>query len=207
MPDDFEIWIVHPEDEVCDIYRDRFDALTGWRTVPRWFEETPPHDCFVTAGNSFGMMTAGIDAAVVAKFGTQIMRVVQYEILDAYLGEQPVGTAFVVGSGADDVPYLCHAPTMRMPGSIDGSDKVYAATWASLLAIRKFNREHDGVIRTAAFPAMGCGFGAVSYSESARQMAAAYRHFLEPATHLDWDVAIDRHKRIRYDGDEQVVRY
>ncbi len=60
--------------------------------------------------------------------------------MDEYFGEQPVGSAFVLSTGHPAVPFLAHAPTMRVPGSIEGTDKVYCATWAALLAIHAHNR-------------------------------------------------------------------
>ena len=166
----------------------------------------PAHDCFVTAGNSFGIMTAGIDAAVVRVFGRELMAAVQHRILDEYLGEQPIGTAFVQPTGHAQVPFVCHAPTMRVPGSIAGTDKVYCATWAALVAVYRHNVSSEQKIGTVAFPAMGTGFGGVSFDEAARQMAAAYDHYLHPPHRLDWDVVTDRHKAIAYDGSRQVVR-
>ena len=85
-------------------------------------------------------MTAGIDAAVVRRFGDVLMQTVQQFVMDNYLGEQPVGTAFVVPTNDPLLPYIIHALTMRVPGSIEGTDKVYAATWASLLAVQKHNQ-------------------------------------------------------------------
>ncbi len=81
-------------------------------------------------------MTAGIDAAVVRRFGEPFMKRVQHRIMDQYFGEQPVGTAFILETDDPSLPFLAHAPTMRVPGSIEGTDKVYAATWAALLAIQ-----------------------------------------------------------------------
>ena len=69
------------------------------------------------------------------RFGEPLMRQVQHRIMDEFFGEQPVGTAFVLPTGAPSLPFLCHAPTMRVPGNIAGTDKVYAATWAALLAV------------------------------------------------------------------------
>lgn len=69
-------------------------------------------------------MAAGIDAAVVWRLGEALMERVQHRIMDEYFGEQPVGTAFVLPTGHPSVPFLCHAPTMRVPGGIDGTDKV-----------------------------------------------------------------------------------
>ena len=55
-------------------------------------------------------------------------------------------------------------------------------------------------------PAMGTGFGRVPFVEAARQMAAAWRHYLEPPHRLNWDVVVQRNKAIRYDGKVQAVR-
>lgn len=200
------LWVVHPDHEACAAFRARFAGLPGVRVLAGRFEDLEPHDCFVTAGNAFGLMTAGIDAAVVQYFGDSIMRRVQQRIMDDYFGEQPVGTAFVLETGREEIPFLCHSPTMRVPGGIDGTDKVYCATWAALLAIHAHNRSNDQKIEVAAFPAMGTGFGGVPFDEAARQMAAAYRHFLEPPHRIDWDFVVDRQRAIQYDGDRQVAR-
>jgi O-acetyl-ADP-ribose deacetylase (regulator of RNase III) len=200
------LWLVHPEEEMCEAFRQRFTGLPHVRVVRGRFEDLEPHDCFVTAGNAFGIMTAGIDAAVVRRFGEELMRQVQHHIMDQYFGEQPIGSAFVIPTGDPALPFLAHAPTMRVPGNIDGTDKVYVATWAALLAIQAHNRISEPRIEVVAFPAMGTGFGGVPFSEAARQMAVAYRHFLEPPHRLDWDVVVERHRAISYDGTRQVVR-
>ena len=176
------------------------------RVIRSRFEELEPHDAFVTAGNAFGMMTAGIDAAVVDVFGDQIMSRVQDRIRSDYYGEQPVGTAFVIDTTHAAIPFLVHAPTMRVPGSIEGTDKVYCATWAALLAVQAHNATSERKITTVAFPAMGTGFGGVPFDEAARQMAVAYRYYLEPAHRIDWDVVIERHRSICYDAGRQVIR-
>jgi O-acetyl-ADP-ribose deacetylase (regulator of RNase III) len=191
---------------MCDAFADRFADLPGVRIIRGLFEDLEPHDCFVTAGNAFGLMTAGIDAAVVRRFGTSLMEQVQHRIMDEYMGEQPVGTAFIVSTGDSQLPFIAHAPTMRVPGSIGGTDKVYVATWAAMLAVQAHNQLGEQKITTVAFPAMGTGFGGMSFSEAARQMAAAYRHYLDPPHRVNWDVVIDRHKSICYDGNKQVVR-
>jgi O-acetyl-ADP-ribose deacetylase (regulator of RNase III) len=201
-----ELWLVHPESAMCEAFRLRFQGLPGVRVVRAMFQELDSHDCFVTAGNAFGIMTAGIDAAVVNRLGEGLMRRVQQRILDDYLGEQPIGTAFVVPTGDASIPFLVHAPTMRVPGSIEGTDKVYCATWAALLAIQAHNRTAEQPIEVAALPAMGTGFGGVPFDEAARQMAAAYRHLLEPPHRLDWDFVADRHRSVCYDGKRQVAR-
>jgi O-acetyl-ADP-ribose deacetylase (regulator of RNase III) len=119
-----EVWLVHPETAMCEAFRKRFAGLPNVRVIQGRLEDLEPHDCFVTAGNAFGMMTAGIDAAVVRFFGEALMHRIQHRIMDQYLGEQPVGTAFIEATGNPGYPFVAHAPTMRVPGSIDGTDKV-----------------------------------------------------------------------------------
>jgi hypothetical protein len=62
-------------------------------------------------------MTAGIDAAVARFIGEPIVPRVQHRILDEYVGEQPVGTAFVLPIGHPAIPFPAHAPTMRVQGA------------------------------------------------------------------------------------------
>src|ERR1700729_3818401 len=115
-----KLWLIHPEELMCEAFRNRFAGLPNVRVIKCRFEELEPHDCFVTAGNSFGIMTAGVDAAVVRFFGEGIMQRVQHRIMDEFFGEQPVGTAFIIPTGHPSIPFLAHAPTMRVPGSIEG---------------------------------------------------------------------------------------
>lgn len=200
------LWLVHPDDAMCGAFQERFAGLPNVRVIQGRFEDLEPHDCFVTAGNAFGLMTAGIDAAIIQRFGTQFMSQIQQRIMDDYYGEQPVGTAFVLPTADSALPFICHAPTMRVPGNIAGTDKIYTATWAALLAVAAHNRTGLQRIEIVAMPAMGTGFGGVPYREAARQMAAAYRHLLEPPHRLDWNFVAERHKAICYDANQQVAR-
>jgi O-acetyl-ADP-ribose deacetylase (regulator of RNase III) len=201
-----DLWLIHPEAEMCDAFRARFEGLPRVTVIRSRFEDLPPHDCFVTAANSFGIMNAGIDAAVIQFHGEDLMRRIQHRILNDYLGEQPIGTSFVEPTGNQNYPFIAHSPTMRVPGSIAGSDKVYAATWASLIAIYRHKATVEVPIETVVFPAMGAGFGGVPFSEVARQMAVAYRHYLNPPSRMDWDMVARRQKAIHYDGNQQVTK-
>lgn len=200
------IWLVHPDEAMCDAFRQRFHNLPRVRVVRGRFEDLEPHDCFVTAGNAYGIMTAGIDAAVIGRFGEDFMKRIQHQIMDRYFGEQPIGTAFLMPTHDPQLPFVVHAPTMRTPGSIDGTDKVYAATLAALVAIHLHNVASTDPIKVVAFPAMGTGFGSVPFSEAARQMAVAYAHYLKPPHRLDWDLVAERQRAICYDAGRQVIR-
>lgn len=197
--------VVHPDESSREPFERRFKGLPGFSFVQASFPDIPPVDAFVTAGNGYGIMTAGIDAAVTDHFGPAIMKAVQQRIVNEFRGEQPIGTAFVVETHHDAIPLLIHAPTMRIPGSIIGTDKVYAATWASLLAATHFAAKE---IQSVCFPAMGTGFGQISFDESARQMAVAWAHYLDPpaAIEKNWDWVLARHRRISFDGDQQMLR-
>lgn len=205
-----DLWLIHPEKDMCDAFRERFEGLPRVTVIQSRFEDLPPHDCFVTAANAFGIMNAGIDAAVIRFHGEELMKRVQMRILDEYLGEQPIGTSFIESTNTPDYPFIAHSPTMRVPGSIEGTDKVYAATWASLIAVYRFKSENTGEgaasIESVVFPAMGAGFGGVPYTEVARQMAAAYRHYLFPPHRMEWDMVARRQRTIHYDGSKQVSR-
>src|SRR5580704_19229464 len=98
------------------------------------FESVPSFDCVATAGNSFGLMDAGMDLAVLKFFGFELQSLIQKKIIEEFYGEQPVGTAFIVETGRLDHPYVAHVPTMRVPMNIAGTDHVYLATWATLIA-------------------------------------------------------------------------
>src|SRR5437868_8499662 len=153
------LWLVHPDEAMCAAFRERFAGLPNVRIIRGRFDDLEPHDCFVTAGNAFGLMTAGIDAAVVRRFGEGLMHKVQHRIMDEFFGEQPVGTAFILPTGDPSLPFVAHAPTMRVPGSIEGTDKVYVATWAALLAIQAHNRATGQVSGGAGIGAVGKGLG------------------------------------------------
>ena len=46
---------------------------------------------------------------------------------------------------------------MRVPGRIEGTDKVYVATWAALLTIQAHKRTADEKIAVVGLPTLGTG--------------------------------------------------
>ncbi|PHR91896.1 MAG: phage tail protein [Blastopirellula sp.] len=206
MPFAIDLWLIHPEPVACLAFNQRFDGMPNVQVIKSRFEDLAPHDCFVTAANCYGIMSAGIDAAVTSFHGEKLCRAIQHRILDEYLGEQPVGTAMIQETGNQNYPYVCHAPTMRTPGSITRTDNVYQAAFAAFTSVYRHNVSSDHKIKSVVFPTMGCGFGGMEYSESARQMAAAYKHYLNPPHRFDWDTVTSREKAICYDGKKKVTR-
>lgn len=121
-------------------------------------------------------------------------------VLDEYLGEQPVGTSLIVETSSDKHLFLAHTPTMRVPLSIQYTDNIYLAMWSMLLAVRKHNQLSDKKINIVACPGLGTGYGRVPFTEAARQMVLAYKHFLHPPERIDWAYAELRQEKIRFGG-------
>lgn len=195
---DIRLILVDPNSELCQAFRTAFGDLPNVSVVQGYFERLPQFDCMVSAANSFGLMDGGVDGAITRYFGAQLQERVQQHILDVYLGEQPVGTSFIISTGHPEHPYLAHTPTMRVPMVITDIDVVYRAMWAMLIAVHNHNRHSERPIRTIACPGLGTATGRVPLVDAARLMAQAYRHYLERPTAITWEVAHARQQAIRY---------
>lgn len=142
------------------------------------FEEIGPHDVFITAGNSFGVMNGGIDLAVRDYFGKELEDRVQQTIYAQYDGEMPVGAAIMVPTYGSLYRWLCYAPTMRTPTNIVGTENVFYAMRAALLAIKHY--EELGWASTIACCGLGTACGGLKPEVAAYQMALAWRSMFEP---------------------------
>ncbi|EIF6375153.1 macro domain-containing protein [Salmonella enterica] len=187
-----------PEPAMAAAFECYFQNTDNVEIIPGPFETIPEFDCMVSAANSFGLMDGGVDAAITTYFGTQLQRRVQKYIIQEYLGEQPVGTAFITETGDGEHPWLIHAPTMRVPLIIDGTDAVYNATRAALLAIFQHNKSagEDRKIKSVVFPAMGAGCGQVPPDSVARQMRLAWESFSNPPKAINWQYASARQNAV-----------
>ena len=197
--------LVAPSSQLFAAFQSHFSYLPNVEIVNNYFEWLPAFDCLVSPANSFGMMDGGMDAAIVKFFGDSLMTKVQQHILDEFLGEQPVGTSFIVETGHPKHPFLAHTPTMRVPMSIAGTDIPYIAMWAMLLAVRRHNQHAERKINSIACPGLGTGIGRVPYNEAARQMALAYDNFLHPPKFLNCIVAADRQLQIWEGGNSNFT--
>ena len=166
------------------------DVITAWQTafsscsrqvdiVEGDFRKLDQYDCLVSPANSFGIMDGGIDLVICHHFGWDLMARVQQEILREWCGQQPVGSCLLVPTGNVEHPWLAHSPTMRTPQTIAGTENIYYALWATLVAVQRHNFVQDGtrIIRTIACPGLGTGVGQVAPEECARQMLLAWTHF------------------------------
>jgi len=199
---DVTLVLVDPSEALCVEWRKAFEGLPRVEVVQGRFEALAEFDCMVAAGNSFGLMDGGVDAAITRFFGTELMERVQRHILDEFLGEQPVGTSVIVETGHPKHPFVAHTPTMRHPMTIAKTDYPYSAMRAALLAVRRHHRNPSAApIRRLACPGPGTGTGRVPAAEAARQMALAFRSILDPPSRVDWNLASRRQSEVRVGGD------
>jgi O-acetyl-ADP-ribose deacetylase (regulator of RNase III) len=188
--------LVAPDYSLYTAFQEYFAYFPNVEIVNNYFEQLTEFDCLVSPANSFGMMDGGIDAAIIKFFGLSLEKRVQQRILEDYLGEQPVGTSFIIETGHPKHPFLAHTPTMRVPMIIQGTDVPYTAMWAMLLAIRQYNKNSRRPINSVACPGLGTGIGRVPYCEAARQMSVAYDHFVYPPKVINCFVAASKQLQI-----------
>lgn len=178
---------------VVEAWRESFASVSCVEIVQGSFEKLPEFDAMVSPANSFGLMDGGIDLAISKFFGWNLMDAVQARIRADYFGEQPVGTAFVVATDDPLHPFLVHAPTMRVPLDIRGTDNAYLAMLAILRAVRDHNATSAAQIRTLACPGLGTATGRLEPRVAAAQMALACSVAAETSPECNWIVA--KHRR------------
>jgi O-acetyl-ADP-ribose deacetylase (regulator of RNase III) len=188
--------LVAPDYSLYTAFQEYFGYFPNVEIVNSYFEQLAEYDCLVSPANSFGMMDGGMDAAIIKFFGVSLEQRVQQRILEDYLGEQPVGTSFIIETGHSKHPFLAHTPTMRVPMTIQGTDVPYTAMWAMLLAIRQHNKNSRRPINSLACPGLGTGIGKVPLREAARQMSVAYDHFIYPPKVINCFVAASKQLQI-----------
>ncbi len=128
----------------------------------------------VCPANSFGDMGGGLDKIVDDYFGGAAQIALMATIREQFWGELPVGVAVVVPMENRRFPFLIAAPTMRIPGSIEGTINAYLAMRAVLVAIRRHNQNGEQPIHGVAISGLGTGVGGLGATECAEQMRMAY---------------------------------
>lgn len=195
-----KITVVDRNQATAAVFAEQFANVAEVEVACCSFEQLADFDCIVTAGNSFGLMDAGMDLAVVRYFGSIVMERIQQVILKDFLGEQPVGTSFLVPTDHAVHPFVAHAPTMRIPMNINGTDNIYLACWSTLVAIHRHNVGEARKITSVAFPGLGTGTGGVHPGEASLQMRLAIEHYQRPPKFLNGTLAQQRHERVHYGG-------
>jgi O-acetyl-ADP-ribose deacetylase (regulator of RNase III) len=143
-------------------------------------------DAVVSPANSFGFMDGGIDALYLDFFGREIQMIVRRQIYDHHSGEIIVGTADIVETKHERIPFLVIAPTMRVPMVLHNSVNAYLAARAVILLIMKGHflvGTHRGkaisdYVQRIAIPGLGTGVGKIGYNTCAHQVRVAINETL-----------------------------
>ncbi len=132
-------------------------------------------DAIVSPANSFGFMDGGVDYAISERLGWDLQEKLQKQIKALPEGELLVGTALVMETNDDVIPYLIVAPIMRVPTNfnINTSLNAYLAMKATL--IKAINHEK---IEYVAISGFCTGVGRMPPETAARQMFFAYKEIV-----------------------------
>jgi O-acetyl-ADP-ribose deacetylase (regulator of RNase III) len=153
-----------------------------------------PVDAVVSPANSFGFMDGGVDWAYLQFFGMELQTRVQMVIRLQKFQELLVGSAVVVPTYHESIPFLIVAPTMRVPKIITDPADVMLATRAAVRCAAWDFRFHH-----IAIPGMGTGCGQVRPDIAVRAMRAGIKAGLRdaPRRPLSWREAQERHFQLR----------
>jgi len=143
-------------------------------------------DAAVSPANSFGFMDGGIDLLYSSTFGWHVQERLQRLIQDHHHGELLVGTAEIVETDHERIPYLVSAPTMRVPTILRDTVNPFLAARAALLLVTHglfrsgslVGQRISETVTSVALPGLGTGVGRVGPNTCARQVRAAIEEVL-----------------------------
>ena len=185
-----KVVLVDLEASLCEAWRVAFEGVENVQVHHSRFEALiGAFDCFVSPANSFGLMDGGIDAAIIAYFGSALQHRVQEEIWRHYRGEQPVGTCLMVPTNHPRCQWPAHCPTMQTPMDVSQTNNAYAAFLAALATA-----EAHGV-QTLACPGLGTLTGRMPAAIAARQMRYAFDLWSGEYVPPSWGSLPDRKQR------------
>jgi len=152
-----------------------------------------PANAVVSPANSFGFMDGGVDWAYLQFFGMELQTRVQMVIRLQKFQELLVGSAVVVPTYHESIPFLIVAPTMRVPKIITDPADIMLATRAAVRVATDFRFDH------IVMPGMGTGCGQVRPEIAARAMRAGIETGLRdaPRRPYSWREAQERHFQLR----------
>ncbi len=166
-------------------------------------------DAVVSPANSFGFMDGGIDALYTKHFGKDVQKKVQDLIKIKHQGELLVGSADIVATENQRIPFLIAAPTMRVPMILKDSVNPYLAARAVFLLIKYGNfsvEPHLGkpineFVQSVAFPGLGTGVGQVGPNTCAHQVRQAIEEVLLNRKNFPrtWSEAQQDHQKLYTD--------
>jgi len=131
-------------------------------------------DAVISPANSFGFMDGGIDAVYTYQLGAGLQERLQQLIVQDHGGELPVGTAVIVPTLNDSIPWCICAPTMRTPQEVADTPNAYLAFRAALRAVLAHNAAGKPTITRVLCPGLATATGRMPVDRCARQMRVAW---------------------------------
>jgi O-acetyl-ADP-ribose deacetylase (regulator of RNase III) len=166
------------------------EGIPGFYFVQQTFEQLDNTDilegiaCIANAGNSHGIMGAGVAGAIQKRYGTHVKWNARKAIQRGLL-KQEIGESYVVGLGpATDSRYKYCAYTISM---IDPGDRLRPdqnvpsrCMTATLRAVQHHNDTHHPLrqIGTLVVPGFGTGIGGLKPEDAGYEMVEAYKRFI-----------------------------
>lgn len=156
--------------KICEAWEKVFSPYQNVKVTNIELDKLEPHDILVTAGNSFGVMSGGIDYYVNKLCKFKVEPLVK-EAIQNYWGELPVGKFVTIDIDKltkGQFKCLIYAPTMRTP-SIVPKENVYKTFYPIIDTYRDTNF-------TLACPGLCTATGGVPFLDVAEQMLLAYKN-------------------------------
>lgn len=154
--------------DVCVALEEAFAGVPEVKVrLVEGLKETPLCDALATPGNSFGVMTGGLDAAVREARGQGIQDTIQHYIMSLGM-PLPVGQVLCIQlEETASARHLLYAPTMYVPGPAVALD-ICGAMQGIVMAAQERG------FQTVAVPGLGTGTGQMAPVLAARAMRAGY---------------------------------
>jgi len=127
----------------------------------------------VSPANGFGLMDGGIDQIYTEYFGDTPQKAIQKIIASRPEGFLPVGTAILVETGNNRIPYLISAPTMLLPEEVSPVNVYFA--FKAVLKIAELCCDR---VNKVYCPGLATGIGRVSPEDAASEMANCYKKWI-----------------------------
>jgi len=168
-----ELWLVDKNPELIEAWQEKFedfdDVYIECGDILDIAENT-----IVSPANSRGYMDGGIDLQYTNFFGLKPQQEIQELITLRAENCLPVGTAVLVKTGNEKIPYMISAPTMISPGPVNASNAFFAMS--AILQVAHINQN---IVKKVFCPGLATGIGRVPYENAAHEMAFAYRKWRE----------------------------
>jgi O-acetyl-ADP-ribose deacetylase (regulator of RNase III) len=155
-------------------------------------------DAIVSPANSFGFMDGGIDAVYTHQFGFGLEERLRTLLASEHGGELPVGSAVIVETEDEAIPWRISAPTMWVPEPVPETVNAYLAFRAALRAVLAHNSSGRRPIHRILCPGLATTTGQMPVHRCAAQMRAAWDNVLYegPPRKLTWREVADLHRRL-----------